>query len=129
MRKKSIAKPFDYVIILAVIVLAALVFMLITNINKSNAKLQVLIHTENGEKHYDISKNEIVSVSSNGYKVKIEIKDNTVKILETDCPNQFCKDAGKISSNGQIIICAPALLYVKIVALEVGEDDQDIVIG
>ncbi len=36
-----------------------------------------------------------------------EIKDGTVRIVFTDCPNHQCEKSGAISADGASIVCAP----------------------
>lgn len=128
MKYNSTAKPFDYVVILAVILLAAVSFFAFTPVFSKDTELRVLIHTKDGDSYYDINENKIIPIESNGFHIKVEIYNGAVRVYETDCPNKYCKDSGEITKKGQIIICAPALLYIKIVGGEVGENEPDIVV-
>lgn len=41
------------------------------------------------------------------YHNTFEIKDGTVRISHTDCPNHQCEKTGAIGKAGQAIVCAP----------------------
>ncbi|MCR5357438.1 MAG: NusG domain II-containing protein [Lachnospiraceae bacterium] len=42
------------------------------------------------------------------------IKDNTARIKEASCPDKLCMHQGKISINGQSLICLPNRVVVEI---------------
>lgn len=48
-----------------------------------------------------------------GYNL-IEIKDGKVSISEADCLDKLCVNKGKITGNGQQIVCLPHRLVVKL---------------
>ena len=55
-------------------------------------------------------------------KVKINtinIKDGKVSVTEANCHDELCVKSHKISRDGEMIVCLPHKLYVKI------EDDSD----
>lgn len=52
----------------------------------------------------------------------IEIKDGCVWVLEANCPNGDCKRFGKISKEGQVILCLPHKLAVTISGGEAQSD-------
>jgi len=53
----------------------------------------------------------------------IYIHDGGVQIVESDCRDHICVDTGFIDKNGQMIVCLPHKLYVKIVSGN--EKDKD----
>ncbi len=104
-------KRFDILIFLLVIALAAALFLAGTN-TKSNDKL---IITANGTKSvYLLTKDQSISVESNKIKLTVVIENKTAYIASSECKDKVCVHSGKISKSGQIIVCAPAKVSVKI---------------
>ena len=54
-------------------------------------------------------------------QLALEIKNNRIGVLETDCPDQTCQKTGYISRPGQSIICLPNRVVVQIA----GQSDTD----
>lgn len=50
----------------------------------------------------------------NGFE-EIEIKDNKVRAIDADCSNKLCIRQGWIAQTGDMIICIPNKLVIKIV--------------
>lgn len=46
------------------------------------------------------------------------IKDGVVWVSEASCPDKICVNQGRITSNGQVIVCLPNRMIVKVVAPE-----------
>lgn len=44
----------------------------------------------------------------------VSYKDGSLWIEDTDCPGKDCKQFGKISKSGQVIVCAPHKLLIQI---------------
>ncbi|WP_304340414.1 NusG domain II-containing protein [Metaclostridioides mangenotii] len=57
---------------------------------------------------------EIEDKEHKGYKNKILIKDNTVKMIEANCSDKVCIRQGSISKVGQNIACLPHKLIIEI---------------
>lgn len=66
-------------------------------------------------KSLDIKKNQsfVVEGENHSYN-EVIIKDGQVWIGETDCPNKDCVRQGKISLNGQQLVCLPHKIVVEI---------------
>ena len=59
--------------------------------------------------------------SEYGYN-KIEIGENYVRVAEADCPDKLDVRAGEIRSAGQMIVCLPNRLVVRLVGPAKGVD-------
>ncbi|WP_017211711.1 NusG domain II-containing protein [Clostridium beijerinckii] len=44
----------------------------------------------------------------------IDIKDNSIKVIDADCKDKICVRSGFISEPGQIIVCLPHKLMIEI---------------
>lgn len=49
----------------------------------------------------------------------IEIKDNSIKVLDADCKDKICIRSGFISEPGQIIVCLPHKLMIEIKSADI----------
>lgn len=67
-------------------------------------------------------KDEFTINTENGYNT-IKIEDNKIWIKDTDCPDKYCQLQGEISGDGQVIVCLPNKLLIKIIG---NDKDKDI---
>ncbi|MFQ9515291.1 MAG: NusG domain II-containing protein [Eubacterium sp.] len=114
---------FDFIIIISLIILAAFSWLVINFLHDSVGNyVEVLadgklLNTysleEDGE--YEIKTGESVNI--------IQIKDGQVFMKEADCPDKLCVKQGKISRDGQSIICLPHKIVIRITLNE--EDKVD----
>lgn len=58
----------------------------------------------------------------------IHIEDGKVWIHEATCPDKICLHQGKISNDGEVIVCLPNRLMVQIKDSTETEDDVDIIV-
>lgn len=56
---------------------------------------------------------KVESSSGNGYNT-VHIEDGKVWIHEASCPDKICLNQGKISNDGEIIVCLPNKMMVQI---------------
>lgn len=57
---------------------------------------------------------------------EIRIKNRSVEIMKSPCPNKFCVHSGKIYKSNQILSCVPNGIYITIES-EISEDVIDAV--
>ncbi len=115
--KKKINK-FDISLIFVIIIVNCfLIYYNSKNISYSENN-EALIYSDNKligryilKKDYE---NEFTVRTEKGYNT-IVIKNNNIWIKDTDCPDKYCQQQGKISGSGQVIVCLPNRLLIKIV--------------
>ncbi|WP_297712971.1 NusG domain II-containing protein [Clostridium sp.] len=66
---------------------------------------------------------EIIDINIDGHENKIMIKDDTIKMIDADCPDSLCIYQGKISRVGQSLVCLPNKVMVEIKGSFVDDDD------
>lgn len=101
-------------IVVAVLVLAALAAWLGGLLASGSGQTVVRIYSDN-ELFFELSlpaKDQTIPVPDK--QLVLEIKDNQVGVLTTDCPDQTCKKTGYISRPGQSIICLPNRVAVQL---------------
>lgn len=57
---------------------------------------------------------EIRAYSGNGYALRVAFDPDGVQVLASDCPTQDCLHTGKITRNGQSIVCLPARIVIRL---------------
>ncbi len=62
----------------------------------------------------DDVKEEIKIESETGYNI-LHIEDGQIWIHDASCPDKICISQGKISRDGEIIVCLPNKMLIKIV--------------
>ena len=88
--------------------------------SEPGAKVEVALITDNSEKTvletFDLSQDTTYTISTEPQGMNVlNIQDGTVWISEADCPNQDCVKQGKISMNGEMLVCLPHRITVSIV--------------
>lgn len=117
-------KKGDIAIILAVFVLAN-IFGYMVSINKEKAAKEVIIVRDGKIIHkykIDDTYERTIKLDFGNEHNIVEIKDGKVTMTESNCPDKVCIETKPISKNGEMIVCLPHKLYVKI---EGEEDDKE----
>ncbi len=63
---------------------------------------------------YPLKKDGIYKIPVGEHFNTIQISDAKVKVIDADCPDKLCVKQGKISFNGETIVCLPNKLVVEI---------------
>lgn len=61
-----------------------------------------------------LNKNVVTSVEGPLGKTIIKINEGSVSVIDSDCPNHYCVHMGKIRLSGEIIVCIPNRVVVKV---------------
>lgn len=120
-------KKGDIVIILLTVILA---FFLSNIFVKDKASFNELQIIQDGKiiERYAVDKNlsKTVNITNGDFKNIIEIKDGKIRMISANCPDKLCVKSHEISKNGEMIVCLPHRLYVKLVNAE-EENGLDII--
>lgn len=66
---------------------------------------------------------KVVNITKGDHQNTIEIKNGEVRMADANCPDQLCVHSHPISKNGEMIVCLPHRLYVKLIKVQ---DDSDV---
>ena len=111
---------WDILVYACIVLVAALLFCFGL---KSSDTSSLVVKIGNEEKVYSLQNDRVFNVKNNGHTMVVQIKDGTVSVKSTDCPDKVCLHSGAISRTSQIIVCAPAEISLRIVGNEKGEYD------
>jgi hypothetical protein len=75
----------------------------------------------------DNYKTEFTVNGKDGYNT-VHIEDGKVWIHEATCPDKICLSQGKISHDGELIVCLPNKMMVQIKDNDEAVDDIDIIV-
>ncbi len=129
MREKI--NKYDIALILTIIAVNILILAYGTLNTVDKGKKIAYIYSDNrlvGEYTLtDDYKTEFVVESESGGSNKIHIEDGYVWIEEATCPDKICLHQGKISNDGEVIVCLPNRLMVQIKDNN-PEDELDVIV-
>ena len=108
-------------LIFAFVILLAIILPIIGASKDDPA--QLLVSVNGKETAYSLENNRSFSVENENVNLTVEIKDGKVRVTHSDCPDKVCVSSGSISKNGQIIVCAPAMISLRIIDGEGGDFD------
>ncbi|HHU90649.1 MAG TPA: NusG domain II-containing protein [Clostridiaceae bacterium] len=116
----------DYIVFF-VIVLVAVLFGVSFFENHTDEKIAVI-----SQNNIVIDRIELNKISepylidySGNYPGTIEVNNGRIRFLHADCPDQVCVNTGWIDKPGQIAVCLPAGIIIKI---EGSQTDVDIIV-
>lgn len=112
-------KKRELVLILVLLLAAAAGFLVNQAMHKKPAA-QVEI-TVDGKlvRTLDLNQDaDLIIDGVNGSTNHLIIQDGTAWISEASCPDKVCVHQGKVSLNGELIVCLPNRVIAKIVAPE-----------
>lgn len=82
---------------------------------------------QNGQLLRELQLDRDVSFEVEGaYRNAVAITDGAVRIRTSDCPTQDCVHSGPASRSGQVLVCLPNRLELRLVG---GEQSVDVIVG
>ena len=116
---------FDIIIVISLIFVAAVSWIIINNIYQSKGSYIEIIVSEKVKDTLPLDKDTEYRVAEKDFMNVIKIKDGQVYMEAADCPDELCVKQGKISKNGQSIICLPHKVVVRVVSADDSDVDAD----
>lgn len=125
----NIIKPrFADIFVLLIPIVAAIILLNVFVFAKPNSdknQAQIIV---DGKivRAIDLSgaKNEVIELDLECGNI-VEIKDEKIGVRSADCKDKTCVKTGYISRAGEIVVCVPSRLIIKIV----GESSADAITG
>lgn len=104
---------------LFLVILAGVILLLFLYQHFAGSKGLYILVTQNGEQigEYSLLENQTFVITDENHSYNtIVIENGQVWIDQADCPDKLCIKQGKISQNGQSIICLPHKLAILVQA-------------
>lgn len=113
MEKKKIKR--DVILIAALLLICIAAFLIINFVVKKDGITAVVKVDGNIVYMLPLDKNASVTVEGyQGGSNTVVIENGTVYMKDADCPDKLCEKTGKISKNGETIMCLPHRVVVEI---------------
>ena len=117
----------DFLLIGGILLLALVLFLYFFFTGRQNAgRVQVQIGEEIFAEYPLSEDREVPLTGWNGGENLLIIRGGEAWIEEADCPDRLCVKQGKISRKGQMILCLPHRIIVKVIS---GEEETDGISG
>lgn len=71
----------------------------------------------------DLKQDGTFPLSADGGQMLIQVSGGAVRVLESDCPDKVCVLTGWVRSSGDLIVCAPYRVVVRITGTAAGQPD------
>lgn len=107
---KTRLSAVDIGVLVAVITLALILFILPTG----DAGQVCVITWDGGEVTLPLTEPTTFTVESRGHTLTIAVENGTVSVTDTTCPDALCMAGGEISAGGEMLICVPAGVVIRI---------------
>jgi hypothetical protein len=118
MRRKFNIYDVGMITVIIIIISVYLIFFGNENMVSQNEKT-VYVYSNNeliGEYILrDDFKDEIEIESANGGYNTLHIEDGQIWVHDASCPDKVCITQGRISENGEMIVCLPNQMLIKII--------------
>ena len=113
---------FDIILIISIALLlgAWLVFWIVSS-NNTKSKYAVVAHDGNEILKIDLSIDntyKLHDLPDGGhleYKMIVIVENGKIKVKESECPNHDCIQKGFIQNIGDVIVCLPNKVTIKVV--------------
>ena len=102
-------------IITAAILFSGIMILIISKMFHNNGNIAVISVDE--EKICEINlqqtENKIFTLNQIP-NITFEVKNNSIRVINSNCPDKICKNTGFISDTGESIICMPNKMITEI---------------
>lgn len=106
-------RKYDMILAAVLVLIAVLIWLFIYLTRSEGASVLVTVDGEvYGE--YPLSTDTEIRIGGEETYNLLVIKDGEAEVVEASCPDKLCVNQGKISFNGQSIICLPNKLIVEV---------------
>ncbi len=117
-------KKRELIVLLVIAIVFASAYLLINSFWKSDTGNYLVVVNDGVEiDRKSLSEDGVYDIRlENGYHNKYNISSGVVSMVDANCRDGLCVKMKNISKNGEMIICLPHKLYLKIIS----DDDSDI---
>lgn len=114
------------VICIALTITISALFIILSQIVLRSTDSPVLKVEINGEtEYYSLETDRNLEFTSKGYSVTVTVAGGCAWVSHSSCPDGVCMSMGKVSKNGQTVVCAPAQIAISVQNAHTGEEDTD----
>lgn len=86
------------------------------------------ISWDGGETTLSLLEPTTLSLESRGVLLTIVVEDGVVRVAESTCPDALCQAAGELRQAGEMLVCVPAGVVIRI-PQAANENGEDAIVG
>ena len=112
---------FDFILI-AILVASLIIWIVAWTINSSKENKKAIIDYDGNtimevslDKDQEIKLYDLGNGKTLKYEMVIVVENNTIRVSENNCPNHDCIKEGKKDKIGDVIVCLPNKIIIRIV--------------
>lgn len=113
----------DLIFVLVLVILAGITYLWIHFFSKDSGAYVSITVDGKEEVVLELAQNTTYTVTQTENENVVEIKDGQVFVKEANCRDELCVHQGKISKNGEAIICLPHKVVITIISDSENEVD------
>jgi len=114
-------------LVLIILITALALFLMLILSHKAKGERVIILIDGKETESYDLKQDQTVTISTeNGGRNVLVISDGVCYIKYSNCPDHICVREGKISREGQSIICLPHHLVIQISGGKAGSIDATV---
>lgn len=121
-RYSNFFKKADAILLAVILALSVLGFVVLRKTASADSVVEVTVAGSHYASYPLFKDGEYKIAADYGYNT-IVIESGQVWVKEADCPNKDCMHFGKMNKEGQVILCLPHKLAVRIIGLGEGGSD------
>ena len=97
---------------LAVVSAAILIAMML--IPQKNAAPIAVITCDSGQQELSLDSDAVLELYERGIALRVQVADGRVRVEWSECPDGICVAAGWLEHEGEVAVCLPAGVIVRI---------------
>ena len=124
-------KRGDLIIIAVALTIALGVFGIFSLINANTDNPYAVVEVD-GVELYRLPLDAAIAIytAENGQGLnEIQVGDGSAAIVHANCKDQLCVQRGKLTGTGQIAVCLPNRVVLRIEGGKSNDDDVDVIVG
>lgn len=115
MNSRQLINKKDLILIIIILLLAISAYFIYSFITDTSNNVQAEVVLDH-EVIYSFALNEDRTFTLDQIpSISFEINDKAVRFIQSDCPDKVCVNTGYISHSGQIAVCLPNKVTLRIV--------------
>lgn len=111
----------DLIALAAVLLASILIFVCLSAFSERGGEA-VVIFPDGSERRVRLNEDTEIHLEARGVHLTLVVGDGNVRVTESDCPGHDCERRGRISRTGEVIVCAPAGIVIRV---EAGGEEVD----
>ncbi|MCU0644863.1 MAG: NusG domain II-containing protein [bacterium] len=110
----KIITPGDKILVVLIVVIGIASLFAISRLKQPGDRVIIEVNGQELQR-LDLESSQEITVTGPIGNTRIKIDHSTVQVVSSDCPEKICVKTGKIRHAGEIIVCVPNKVVVKII--------------